>query len=55
MDHSRSAQLDPTGVLADTAAAAIAFETAEIKLGTWFSEGEVRRSKPRHGIGTVMH
>ena len=41
MNHARATQLDPTGVFADATAAALAFETTEIKLSARLGEREI--------------
>src|SRR5262249_27430388 len=45
-------QLDPTRVLTNTTAAALAFEATEIKLSARLSERKVRWAETRHRVGT---
>src|SRR6185369_4596858 len=52
MHHSATTQLNPTRVFADATAAALAFETTEIKLGARFSKREIRWSKASHRVRT---
>src|SRR5690242_7146923 len=51
MNHSRAAELDPAGVLADATPGAFALEATEIKLRARLGEGKVRRAKTRDRVG----
>ena len=52
IDHTATEDLNPSGVLAESATLAAADMARDVHLGTRFGEGEIARTKANLGVGT---